>query len=140
MRYRTALRPVRRERLPAHEDCVKLDRRRGEGNRGEAITPCLHTLPRVFSTVPGHHVSLDATDHMSTGYPKRTASSSHAGAPWEQLELVVAHLADGITVQDATGRLVYANDAGARMSGYSSPAELLAVMSETRKLRERGVV
>ncbi|HET7374577.1 MAG TPA: ATP-binding protein [Gemmatimonadaceae bacterium] len=71
-------------------------------------------------------MSFDATDHMSTRYPKRTASSSHAGAPWAQFELVVANLTDGITVQDATGRLVYANDAGARMSGYSSPAELLA--------------
>jgi PAS domain S-box-containing protein len=71
-------------------------------------------------------VSLEAADHMTNAYPERTASSSHAGAPWAQFELLLAHLADGITVQDASGRLVYANEAGARMSGYNSPAELLA--------------
>jgi PAS domain S-box-containing protein len=30
-----------------------------------------------------------------------------------------------VTVQDHTGRLVYANERGARLSGYSSPSELL---------------
>src|SRR4051794_21530602 len=45
---------------------------------------------------------------------------------WAQFERLVAHLTDGVTVQDATGRLVYANAAGARLSGYATPAELLA--------------
>ncbi len=35
-------------------------------------------------------------------------------------------LADGITVQAPNGELVYANEAGARLCGYDSPAELLA--------------
>ena len=48
------------------------------------------------------------------------------GALWAQFELLVEHLTDGVTVQDATGRLVYANEIGARMSGYATPAELLA--------------
>lgn len=33
---------------------------------------------------------------------------------------------DGITIQDPSGRLVYANPAAARMIGFESPAELLA--------------
>lgn len=35
-------------------------------------------------------------------------------------------VADGITVQDATGQLIYANDAALRVMGYSSAEELLA--------------
>ncbi len=37
----------------------------------------------------------------------------------------------GITVQDATGALVYANAAGARITGFDSPAELLSAGAET---------
>jgi signal transduction histidine kinase len=35
-------------------------------------------------------------------------------------------VADGITIQDPSGRLVYANPAAARVIGFSSPAELIA--------------
>src|SRR6185312_7658628 len=38
---------------------------------------------------------------------------------------LVERLTDGITVQAPDGALVYANELGARLSGYSSPAELL---------------
>jgi|GEM_PF-5039696 len=44
----------------------------------------------------------------------------------DQLEVILQSVADGITVQDPTGRLVYANDAAVRVMGYSSSAELLA--------------
>ena len=63
---------------------------------------------------------------MTKAYPEDTTPAIHGGAPWAQFELLVQHLADGVTVQDATGRLVYANEMGARLSGYTSPAELLA--------------
>ena len=63
---------------------------------------------------------------MTTPPPDATASAGKSAAPWAQFELLVEHLTDGITVQDASGRLVYANQVGARMSGYDSPAELLA--------------
>jgi PAS domain S-box-containing protein len=42
------------------------------------------------------------------------------------LELVTIGAADGITIQDAEGRLVYANLAAARISGYGSVEEFLA--------------
>src|SRR4051812_9070692 len=45
---------------------------------------------------------------------------------WAQFELLISHLNDGVTVQDSTGKLVYANDAGAQLSGYATPADLLA--------------
>jgi signal transduction histidine kinase len=51
---------------------------------------------------------------------------SASGPPWAQFALLVENLRDGITVQDVSGRLVYANEEGARMSGYDSPSQLLA--------------
>jgi PAS domain S-box-containing protein len=36
----------------------------------------------------------------------------------QQLAIITRAGADGITIQDATGRIVYANDSAARMSGY----------------------
>jgi len=44
----------------------------------------------------------------------------------DTLELVTIGAADGITIQDAQGRVVYANLAAARMSGYGSVDEFLA--------------
>jgi PAS domain S-box-containing protein len=43
-----------------------------------------------------------------------------------ELEAILDKVADGITVQDATGAVVYANDAAARLVGLDSAAELLA--------------
>ena len=39
---------------------------------------------------------------------------------WEVLEIITRSTADGITIQDPTGTLIYANDAAARMSGFDS--------------------
>jgi PAS domain S-box-containing protein len=43
-----------------------------------------------------------------------------------ELEAILRQVADGITVQDASGSLVYANDAAARLIGFASSAELMA--------------
>ena len=42
------------------------------------------------------------------------------------LNILTRGVSDGITIQDATGRLVYANDAAARSAGYASAEEMLA--------------
>lgn len=42
----------------------------------------------------------------------------------EQLNVILQGVADGITVQDHTGAIVFVNDAAARMSGYNSPLEM----------------
>src|SRR5215218_1854175 len=44
----------------------------------------------------------------------------------ENLALFLDHVGDGVTVQDPTGRLVYANAAAARALGFAAAAELLA--------------
>lgn len=42
-----------------------------------------------------------------------------------ELEIVLLGVADGITAQDPTGRLIYANEAAARLIGYPSVGALL---------------
>ena len=59
------------------------------------------------------------------------------------LETILRHAADAITVQAADGSLVYANLAAARVLGYDSPEELLGtpireVMSRYELLDEEG--
>ncbi|MDE3088487.1 MAG: PAS domain S-box protein [Chloroflexota bacterium] len=43
----------------------------------------------------------------------------------EQQAIILQGVADGITAQDLKGRLIYANDAAARLIGYASPQALL---------------
>jgi PAS domain S-box-containing protein len=62
---------------------------------------------------------------------KRAEEHAHAlsqalGEARDMLELVTIGAADGITIQDAEGGLVYANLAAARLSGYGSVEEFLA--------------
>ena len=59
------------------------------------------------------------------------------------LETILRHAADAITVQAADGSLIYANLAAARVLGYDSPEELLGtpireVMSRYEVLDEEG--
>jgi PAS domain S-box-containing protein len=59
------------------------------------------------------------------------------------LPLILGAVAEGITVQDAAGRLVYVNDAAAHLSGYPSAEALLAantgeVLNQFELLTEDG--
>ncbi|MDQ2643069.1 MAG: PAS domain S-box protein [Myxococcota bacterium] len=61
----------------------------------------------------------------------------------ERLELILEGVADGITVQDTTGKLLFANTAAARACGFSSRAELMAaspaeIVARFEMLDERG--
>lgn len=47
----------------------------------------------------------------------------------QELEVVLATVADGVTVQDASGRVTYANDAAARLAGYDSAAAFLEALT-----------
>jgi PAS domain S-box-containing protein len=53
----------------------------------------------------------------------------------DPLRVVLHGIADGITVQDASARLVYANPVAARMLGYSSVERLLAVSIDEVRAR-----
>ena len=43
----------------------------------------------------------------------------------DELEVILSSVADGITAQDSNGRLVYANEAAARICGYPTAQEML---------------
>ena len=49
---------------------------------------------------------------------------------WDILEIITSSSPDGITIQDATGRLIYANDAAGRMSGFMSGQEMQRASTE----------
>ena len=53
----------------------------------------------------------------------------------DQLAAVLQSVADGITVQEASGRVIYANDAAARLSGYRTAEAFLA--APLRELADR---
>jgi PAS domain S-box-containing protein len=70
-------------------------------------------------------IARDITDRKRAEEHARALSRALAEAR-DTLELVTIGAADGITIQDADGRLVYANLAAARISGYGSVDEFLA--------------
>ncbi|HEY8292063.1 MAG TPA: PAS domain S-box protein, partial [Thermomicrobiales bacterium] len=53
----------------------------------------------------------------------------------DQLAAVLQGVTDGITVQDASGNVIYANDAAARYSGYPSGDALLAATAEQARAK-----
>src|SRR5256885_10123358 len=68
-----------------------------------------------------------ATTHQRSGDVAFT-ETRHPGS-WSASELLASILdgvADGIAAHDASGQLLFINDAGARMCGYEGAAEALA--------------
>src|SRR5688572_23332701 len=59
--------------------------------------------------------------------PTDVAMAPASGAPL--LPAILDAVADGVTVQEASGRLVYANGTALRMIGFESLAELLSASS-----------
>ena len=68
---------------------------------------------------------MDDIERPRTGRTKRRCRRALEEAR-DTLELVTVGAADGITIQDARGALVYANLAAARLSGYGSVDEFMA--------------
>ena len=57
---------------------------------------------------------------------ERTRATEELRQSHDHLAAIFREVADGITVQDPTGRVVYASDAAARMCGYPSAEAFLA--------------
>ena len=70
------------------------------------------------STAEGMSFVLDITD--------RKRIEQELAASRDQLEIILRGVADGITVQDHAGQLVFANDGAARLTGFPSAETLLA--------------
>jgi PAS domain S-box-containing protein len=74
---------------------------------------------------------------------ERESFGEELSASQVQLDIILKGVADGITVQDHTGRLVYANEEAAAMVGYPSAqafveAPLEEVMGRFELLDETG--
>lgn len=57
---------------------------------------------------------------------ERYAAEQELRRSRDQLSVILRGINDGITVQDRTGALVFANDAAAKLSGFASGAEMAA--------------
>ncbi|MCO5165108.1 MAG: GAF domain-containing protein [Planctomycetes bacterium] len=71
----------------------------------------------AFAQTVARHVAVAAD---------RARSAEDLRRSRDDLGAILDGVADAITVQDAAGRLVFANQAGARQLGFDSPGELLA--------------
>jgi signal transduction histidine kinase len=72
--------------------------------------------------------SLEGEKHvvMSDMLSRQEQIEVELKAAKEQLEIILTNIADGIVVQDATGKIIYANHAAALMTGYDSVEAWLA--------------
>ena len=78
---------------------------------------------RNFSSVDANF--LQAVANLLASAIARLSVEANMRTSRDELKIILQGVADGITVQDRTGRLVYANDAAARIIGYSSAQRLL---------------
>jgi PAS domain S-box-containing protein len=125
----------------------------GEGIRALAFVPLVHRRELLGELLLCH----DRVHDFSAGELElaQTIASTLASAVQRaraeqalressrRLDVVFQRVADGLTVQDPSGKLVFANDAAARMTGYASAEELLAtpvgqILDRFELIDERG--
>ena len=97
---------------------VELRLRRGDGTYADVLSRGVPVLEDDGSVLEWLDTCIDLTEH------KRADEEVRASR--DQLDVILGSVSEGITAQDATGRLVFANDEAARMSGFASGAEMLA--------------
>jgi PAS domain S-box-containing protein len=93
-----------------------------------------HTTQRRTFTVDDINF-LQAIANVLAIAIERTRAEEELHASRNQLEVILRGVADGITVQNPSGQIIYANDAAVHMLGYASLAELLA--TPNRQILER---
>ena len=111
--------------------------------------------PLTALRADGEEFPIEATiSHMETDgqrlytlivrdITKRTQAEEELRKSRDQLAIILHGVADGITVQDPTGKLLYANEAAVRVLGFPSVAALLAtppeeVLKKFEIMDERG--
>jgi PAS domain S-box-containing protein len=95
----------------AEEKFVRLD--------GGIINVEVVAIPTIYQGRAATHVVIrDITARKRAEEALRTSR--------DQLAVILQGVADGITVQDPSGQLIYANDAAAKACGYASAEALLA--------------
>ena len=75
------------------------------------------------------NISIDITERKNREEKLRSKekeTQDELFAQRDQLEIILKNIADGVTVQDLKGKLIYANMTAAKASGYKSPEQLLS--------------
>ena len=106
---------------------VEFRLRRGDGSHAEVLSRGVPVLDDDGSVLEWLGTCIDLTEH------KRADEEVRASR--DQLDVILGSVSEGVTAQDATGRLVFANDEAARMSGFGSGAEMIA--AGTRAVTDR---
>ncbi len=109
---------------------------RREGIRSMLLVPLVHSAsilgrfvlyadrPDAFSS-EDVRLAVAMASHVAGAVDRRRAEDEMRTSR-NQLEAIVQSSSDGITVQDAGGVLVFANDAAAQLTGFDTAEELLA--------------
>jgi PAS domain S-box-containing protein len=103
------------EKLPYD---VEFRLRRADGSYAEVLSRGVPVLDDDGTVLEWLGTCIDLTDH------KRADEEVRASR--DQLDVILGSVSEGITAQDAIGRLVFANDEAARMGGFASGSEMLA--------------
>ncbi|HWG56106.1 MAG TPA: GAF domain-containing protein [Gaiellaceae bacterium] len=107
-----------------------------EGIRALVFVPLVHeggVIGKYMLYFPEPHefaddeiqVAQTIASHLASATQRRRAED-RLRASRAELEAIFRGVADGITVQDSHGRIVYANAAAARLIGYGEAEQLLA--------------
>jgi PAS domain S-box-containing protein len=101
--------------------------------RGERIDPYETTRVRKDGTVFPVSVTISpirdgngqliGASAIARDISRQKQLEAEARQARNELEVILQSVADGVSVQDAQGRLIYINDAGARLSGFPSATE-----------------
>ncbi|HET7479542.1 MAG TPA: PAS domain S-box protein [Rubrobacteraceae bacterium] len=70
----------------------------------------------------------ERTAQLEAALAERERTQRELKRSRDELEVILRGVADGITAQDSAGRLIYANDAAAKIMGYPSARDLLQAL------------
>lgn len=97
-----------------HYEAIRMRKDKTRIVTSVSISPVFSPEGKIVSAAV---IARDITEHKKMEDTLRKSR--------DQLEIVFQGVADGITVQDPHGKIIYANDAAAEQIGYSSAEELL---------------
>ncbi len=108
--------------------------RRADGSYADVLSRAVPVRDDGGRVVEWLGTSIDLTEHKRSDLEVRASR--------DQLDVILGTVSEGITALDAAGRLVFANDEAARITGFSSGAEMLGEtgtsMVERFELRDEG--
>jgi signal transduction histidine kinase/PAS domain-containing protein len=95
------------------------------GSRGPYGVLGMHTARRRHFS-PDDANFLQAAANIIGAAVERTRVEDALRLARDQTEAILAGIGEGVTVQEPTGRLIYANDMAAQLTGYPTAGALLA--------------